>query len=385
MSKKFEDLKIAIVADWLTARGGAEKVVLALTDIFPQADIFTSVFKSKAFPELSKKRVYTSFLQNMFLGKKHQMWPHLRPRAFEQLDLDNYDIVISSASAEAKGVITKPETFHVCYCHTPTRYYWSHYHYYLNNPEYGILNPLVRFLMPRMIHRLRLWDRVAADRVDAFIANSKTTASRIAKYYETESTVIYPPVDAHRFSISQEVDDYYLIVGRQTGYKRTDIAIEAFNHLGLPLKIIGSGPALRKWMLKARRNIEFLGRVSDEEVGQYMSRCQALIFPQEEDAGIVPLEVMASGRPVIAYRAGGATETVLDGVTGIFFADQTPKSLVEALHKFQKMKWKPQVIREHALKFDISIFRRQIKNFIQKNWQEYLKLYGIKDENRYRY
>lgn len=378
MNKKFEDLKIAIVADWLTARGGAEKVVLALTDIFPQADIFTSVFKPKTFPELSKKRVYTSFLQNMFLGKKHQMWPHLRPRAFEQLDLDNYDIVVSSASAEAKGIITKPETFHVCYCHTPIRYYWSHYHYYLNNPEYGILNPLVRFLMPRMIHRLRLWDRVAADRVDAFIANSKTTASRIAKYYEMESTVIYPPVDAHRFSISQEVDDYYLIVGRQTGYKRTDVAIEAFNHLGLPLKIIGSGPALRQWMLKARHNIEFLGRVSDKEVGQYMSRCQALVFPQEEDAGIVPLEVMASGRPVIAYKAGGATETVIDGVTGIFFADQTPKSLVEALHKFQKMKWKPQVIREHALKFDISIFRRQIKNFVKKNWQEYLKLYGDK-------
>jgi len=371
MKSKFEDLKIAIVADWLTSRGGAEKVVITLADLFPNADIFTSVFDDKLFPELAGRTIFTSFLQKMFLGKKHQLWPHLRPRAFEQLDLDNYDIVISSASAEAKGVITKPETLHVCYCHTPTRYYWSHYHYYVNNPEYGVFNPLIKFLMPKIIHKLRLWDRLAADRVDVFIANSKTTSLRIQKYYEAKSNVIYPPVEANKFGISRELDDYYLIVGRQTGYKRTDIAIEAFNHLGLPLKIIGAGPALRKWMLKARKNIEFLGRVSDKDVQRYMSCCQALIFPQEEDAGIVPLEVMASGRPVIAYRAGGATETVKDGITGVFFDRQTPQSLIKAVKKFRNINWKSHIIREHALKFDASVFRNKIKSFIRTNFNKY--------------
>ena len=227
--------------------------------------------------------------------------------------------------------------------------------------------------MPKIIHKLRLWDKLAADRVDNFIANSKTTSKRIKKYYEAESTVIYPPVEARKFNISKEVDDYYLIVGRQTGYKRTDIAIEAFNHLGLPLKVIGTGPALRKWVLKARKNIEFLGRVSDEDVQLYMSRCQALIFPQEEDAGIVPLEVMASGRPVIAYRAGGATETVKDGVTGIFFDEQTSQSLVKAVKEFRDMKWNSHTIREHALEFDTSVFRNKIKNFVRDNFSKYIK------------
>ena len=368
---KLEDLKVAIVADWLTNRGGAEQVVLELVDIFPQADIFTSVFKAKLFPELKNRQVYTSFLQTMPFGAKHQLWPTLRPKAIEQLDLDNYDLVISSSSAEAKGVITKPETLHICYCHTPTRYYWSHYHYYLRHPEYGMLNPLVSFMMPKLIHNLRLWDRVAADRVDRFIANSHHVALRIRKYYEADAEVIYPPVDSERFSISPRPEDYYLIVGRQTGYKRTDIAIEAFNQLGLPLKIIGSGPALRQWILRAGRNIKFLGQLSNEEVASYMSRCRALIFPQEEDAGIVPLEAMASGRPVIAYRAGGALETVVPNMTGIFFDHKSAPSLIEAIKKFKNIQWKPKIIREHALKFDRKIFQRTLKNFIQRAYNEY--------------
>ncbi|OGB74410.1 hypothetical protein A2V68_01725 [candidate division Kazan bacterium RBG_13_50_9] len=379
MLKKLEDLKIAIVADWLTSRGGAERVVLALTDLFPKADIFTSVFKRSAFPELANRRVFTSFLQRMWLGSKHQLWPQLRPQIFEQFDLDDYDIVISSASAEAKGVITKPTTLHICYCHTPTRYYWSHYHYYLANPEYGVLNPLVRVVMPMLIHRLRLWDRVAADRVDVFVANSKTTAARIGKYYEAEAQVIAPPVEVRRFSISREIEDYYLVVGRQTGYKRTDIAIEAFNRLGLPLKVIGTGPALRRWMVRARSNIEFLGRVPDSQVAHYITHCQALIFPGEEDAGIVPLEAMACGRPVIAYRAGGATETVVEGTTGVFFDEQTPRSLMAAVKQFERMRFKPLSIREHALKYDVSIFRRKMRDLVKKTYSEYLKQQGILD------
>ncbi|HCR42337.1 TPA: glycosyltransferase family 4 protein [Patescibacteria group bacterium] len=372
--KNIEELKIAIVADWLASRGGAERVVLALSEIFPQANIFTSVYKPELFPELARRKVITSFLQTMPLGKKHQLWPTLRPLAFELLNLDDYDIVISSASAEAKGVLTKPETLHVCYCHTPTRYYWSHYHYYLQHPEFGWLNPAVRFVIPNLIHKLRLWDRVAADRVDVFLANSRTTQSRIKKYYERESTVIHPPVDTARFSIAEDIEDYYLIVGRQTAYKRTDLAIAAFNSLKLPLKVIGTGPALKQWMLEAKNNISFLGRLSDAEVAHYLSHCRALIMPQEEDAGIVPLEASASGRPVVAYRGGGALDTIIDGKTGIFFDQQTPAALAEAVIKSQAVAWQPEIIRQHAKKFDKANFQNKIKEFIDKSYQDHLTL-----------
>ncbi len=373
MMKDISECKIAIVADWLTGRGGAERVVLAIADLFPQADIFTSVYQPEIFPELSSRRVVTSFLQRMPLGKKHQLWPTLRPLAFELLNLDDYDIVISSASAEAKGVLTKPETLHVCYCHTPTRYYWSHYHYYLEHPEYGGWNWLVKLIMPALIHKLRLWDRVAADRADVFVANSHTTEQRIKKYYERDATVIHPPVDTSRFTIGEQLGDYYLIVGRQTAYKRTDLAITAFNHLKLPLKVIGTGPALKKWMLKARRNIEFLGRVSDAQVAHYLSHCRALIMPQEEDAGIVPLEAMAAGRPVIAYRGGGALETIIEGKTGIFFDQQTPSSLIEAVRKFTQVNWAPQVIQKHAERFDVAIFQNRLRDFVQSAYHQHLK------------
>ena len=371
--KDLANCKIAIVADWLTSRGGAERVVLALTDLFPQADIFTSVYKPELFPELTRRKVVTSFLQRMPLGKKHQLWPTLRPLAFELLNLDDYDIVISSASAEAKGVLTKPETLHICYCHTPTRYYWSHYHYYLQHPEYGGWNWLVKLVMPSLIHKLRLWDRVAADRVDVFVANSHTTEQRIQKYYERPSTVIHPPVDASRFTISEQLGNYYLVVGRQTAYKRTDLAIAAFNHLKLPLKVIGTGPALKKWMLKAHKNIEFLGRVSDAEVAHYLSHCRALIMPQEEDAGIVPLEAMAAGRPVVAYRGGGALETVVEGKTGIFFDQPTSESLIEAVKQCAEKNWDGAIIQRHARKFDREVFQARFQDFVQSAYKEYLK------------
>ncbi|MFA5967239.1 MAG: glycosyltransferase [Patescibacteria group bacterium] len=371
--KELSSCKIAIVADWLTSRGGAERVVLALAELFPQADIFTSVYKPEIFPELARRRVITSFLQKMPLGKKHQLWPTLRPLAFELLDLDNYDIVISSASAEAKGVLTKPETLHICYCHTPTRYYWSHYHYYLQHPEYGGFNWLVKLVMPALIHKLRLWDRVAADRVDVFVANSQTTRQRIKKYYEHEATVIYPPVDTARFTISEKIGDYYLIIGRQTAYKRTDLAIAAFNKLKLPLKIIGTGPALKKWMLRAQRNIEFLGRVSDAEVAHYLSHCRALVMPQEEDAGIVPLEAMAAGRPVIAYRGGGAVETVVMNKTGIFFDQPTPESLMEAVKQCAETKWDPAAIQRQAQKFDRKVFQNSFEDFTRSVYSQHLK------------
>ncbi|MEA1909482.1 MAG: glycosyltransferase [Patescibacteria group bacterium] len=359
-----KDKKVAIVADWLTSRGGAERVVLAMTELFPNADIFTSVYKPEAFPELKDRNVKTSFLQKWPLGKKHQLWPTLRPLAFEMLDLDNYDIVISSASAEAKGVITKPETLHICYCHTPTRYYWSEYHNYLKHPEFGFLNPIVKFVMPRLIHRARLWDKLAADRVDYFIANSQNTKKRIKKYYERDAKVLLPPVEAERFSVSEEIGDYYLILGRQTSYKRTDVAIDAFNKLGLPLKVIGVGPTLEKSKSIAKENINFLGKASDTEVTKHLANAKALIFPQEEDAGIVPMEAMASGRPVIAYGKGGALETVIDKETGLFFREQTGDSLALAIQEFEKMTWDSKKIKDHVDQFSTTNFKRNLYDII---------------------
>lgn len=365
-------LRVAIVADWLTSRGGAERVILLLAEMFPQADIYTSVFKAKNFPELADRRVMTSALQNSPLRYKQQLFPTLRPQVFENFNLDDYDLVLSSAHAEAKGVLTKPETLHICYCHTPTRYYWSHYHEYLQAPQLGLLSPLIKAVMPRLVHRLRLWDRVAADRVDLFIANSHNTARRIKKYYERDSHVIYPPVDYERFQGDGGSGDYYLIVGRQIEYKHSDIAVMAFNELGLPLKIIGEGPELPrlKRLIKSDK-IELLGRLTDEQTTRYFQNCKALLFPQEEDFGIVPLEAMAAGKPVIAYRAGGALETVVDGQTGLFFDEQTSASLCSAVRRFEQMTFSPEVAKAHARKFDNGEFKHQMREFIQTAWQQY--------------
>ena len=373
-TQQFDELKVAIVADWLTSRGGAERVILNFAELFPRADIYTSVFKAAAFPELRGRRVVTSYLQRSPLRYKQQLLPALRPAVFESFDLDAYDLVISSSHAEAKGVITKPETLHICYCHTPTRYYWSHYHRYLRARQLGILDPLVKLVMPSLVHRLRIWDRVAADRVDSFIANSQNTAARIKKYYERGSTVIYPPVDFARFQSESAPGDFYLIVGRQIEYKRTDIAVEAFNQLGLPLKIIGEGPEVaRLKRLATSPNIEFLGRLTDDETTAYFLRCKAVLFPQEEDFGIVPLEAMAAGKPVIAFSAGGALETVIEGQTGIFFSEQTPTSLTDAVQRFERMSFSPGAAREHARQFDNVEFKRQIQEFAEKNWQEHVR------------
>ncbi len=372
MSKKFADLKVAIVTDWLTNRGGGERVFLLFAEIFPQADIYTSVFKASTFPELSGRKIYVSHLQRSPLRNKHQLFAMMRPAVFEAFDLDDYDLVISVTSAEAKGVLTKPETPHICYCHTPTRYYWSHYHDYLKEKQLGLLNPLVKLVMPSLVHKLRMWDRVAADRVDFFIANSRHTQKRIAKYYEAGSAVIHPPVNYQRFSIKAPQEDFYLVVGRQVPYKRTDLVIEAFNQLSRPLKIIGVGPEISRLKGLAKfRNIEFLGGLTDEETARYFASCKALIFPQEEDFGIVPLEAMAAGKPVIAYGKGGALETVIDKKTGLLFKEQTVGCLIEAVKHFEKLAISPSVCRAQARRFDQSVFRRRIKQFIERAISKY--------------
>jgi glycosyltransferase involved in cell wall biosynthesis len=365
-------MRIALVHDWLTNFAGAERVLVSLHELFPQAPIYTSVYCPEEFPQLAEADVRTSFLQKIPLARsRHQAFPLLRTVAFEGFDLSEYDVVISSSHAEGKGVITRPGTLHICYCYTPIRYYWSGYHHYLNNPRYGILNPLIKTIMPYLTNYLRLWDRCAADRVDLFVAISNYIAQRIQKYYRREASVIYPPVNTSWLRISPDIDDYFLLAGRLIPYKRADIVVEAFNRLGLPLKIVGTGSELQSLKDMAGPNIEFLGRIGDEDLGEMYSRCRALIFPQEEDFGIVPLEAMAAGRPVIAYRSGGALETVADGETGVFFERQDAQSLIDAVRDFDPDRFDPEKLRKHAQGFDVSVFKDRIYGFVETAWNNF--------------
>lgn len=363
-------LKIAIVCDWLTNQGGAEHVVHTMHTMFPEAPIFTSVYSKSRLPQFQDADIRTSFLQKIpFAQMKHQWLLNWMPIAFEEFDLSGYDIVLSSASSCAKGVITKPETVHICYCHTPMRYAWDDSHDYIRN--YRFPGFLKRWYIPKAIEKIRIWDRLASDRVEYFLANSKYIQKRIKKYYERDSHVIYPPVDTARFQVSDKLEDYYLAGGRLIPYKRFDLIIDAFNQLGYPLKIFGLGPEYARLKKKAGSNIQLLGQISDEYLQVLYSRARAFIFPQVEDLGIAPLESMASGRPVIAYRAGGARETVVDKVTGIFFEEQSAQSLMEAVRQFEKTKFSPEKIRQHALQFDTSRFKRELKSFIEKKYAEW--------------
>ncbi len=367
-------MKIALIHDWMVSIAGGEQVLLAIHELYPKAPIYTSVYRKEKFPQLKNTKVTPSFLQKIpFAKSKHQMFPHLRPLAFENFDLGKYDVVLSSSHAEAKGVITKPETLHICYCHTPTRYYWSGYHEYVRNPRYGVLNPLVKLVMPYLINYLRIWDRAAADRVDYFIANSQFVADRIKKYYGREATVIYPPVNVSQFKPAKKIKDYYFAFGRLIPYKRFDLIVEAFNDLGLPLKIAGAGSELKKLKKMAKKNIEILGYVTDEELKTLYAEAKAFIFPAEEDFGIAPVEAMASGRPVIAYGRGGALETVKPGVTGVFFKEQTTQCLIDTIRKFDPDVFQSTKIRQHALQFDKAIFQKKIKDFVATKYREHQK------------
>ncbi len=365
-------MRVALVHDWLTNLAGAERVIFAMHESFPEAPIYTSVFVPELFSELSDADVRTSFLQKVPYAKvKHQAFPFLRTIAFEGFDMSEYDVVVSSCHAEAKGVLTRPETLHICYCYTPVRYWWGGYNEYLANPRFGPLNPLVKAVMPFVANYMRVWDRCAADRVDVFVATCGNVANRIKKYYRRDSLVLYPPVNTAWLTPSEDVDEYYLLAGRQIPYKRTDIAVRAFNKLGLPLKVAGTGSELDYLRSIARPNIEFLGRVPDDELAELYSRCRAFIFPQEEDFGITPLEAMAAGRPVIAFRGGGALETVLEGETGVFFDTQDEDSLIEAVKAFKPEEFRPDILRRHAQKFDVGAFKVNFKELVATEWQKY--------------
>lgn len=358
-------MRIALVHDYLVQYGGAERVLEVLCELFPKAPIFTLVYDKKIMRGAFEDRmIRTSFLQKIPLARsRHRLFPMLMPLAIEEFDLSKYQLVISTSNSYAKGVNTSSNSIHVCYCHTPMRYAWDDCHKYLREFSYPLI---LKKVVPFAMNYIRLWDRISADRVNYYIANSDYVANRIKKYYRKDSLVIYPPVDISRFYISDSIDDYFLIVSRLLPYKRFDIAIDAFKELGIPLKVIGSGPdekRLRR-LAKDAPNIEFLGRLSDEEIRDYYSRCQAFIFPSEEDFGIVPVEAMASGRPVIAYRVGGALETVREGITGIFFNEQTSESLKEAINKFKTDQFNPQVIRNHAEKFNKENFKENMIKFL---------------------
>ena len=365
-------MRIALVHDHLAQDGGAEKVLKALADLFPQAPIYTLLYEKKNADKYYKNRqIETSVIQKLPGGVKYYQWymPFM-PLAVEFFDLTDYDLVISDASAFAKGVITSTATLHICYCHTPTRYIWDYTHKYINELKYNKYLKKIIFLV---LNYIRIWDKAAADRVDLYIANSETVKQRIKKYYRRDAVVINPPVEINKFKISQTIADYFLIGGRLSPYKRVDIVIEAFKTLGKKLKIFGDGVDLirLKKIAGGQPNIEFLGRVDDQEKAELFSHCLAFINPQEEDFGITMIEAFASGRPVIAYRKGGATETVIEGITGIFFNEQTTESLIAAVKNFEPNKFNPQIIKQHSEKYSVERFKTEIKNFIEEAYQQF--------------
>lgn len=358
-------MRVAIVHYWLVSMRGGEKVVEALCDLYPNADIFTLIYDPNAVSEKIKRhKVTTSFLQRIpGAVKRYKSLLPLMPFALESLDLGGYDLIISSESGPAKGLIPPPHATHVCYCHSPMRYIWDHYHTYRSDS-----GRLQRAAMQVFAPWLRAWDVSTSSRVDRFVANSHHVAARIGKYYRRPSTVIYPPVAVDDFSPNKGVGDFYLCAGQLVSYKKTELAVEAFSKMGKNLVVIGEGEDLKRLKVMAGPTVTFLGRVPFPSLKEHMARCRALVFPGEEDFGIVPVEVMASGRPVIAYASGGALETVLHGETGLLFNDQSIDSLIEAVMAFEKIEstFQPGALVAHAAQFSEERFKTEIKGVIDE-------------------
>jgi len=367
--ENINDKKIAIVCDWIKDWWGAELVLEQFLEIFPNADIFTSVFWQENNLVFNWKKITSSFIQKIpLLNKSHKLALMLRPLAFESFDLSSYDIVISSTSAESKWIITKPDTIQICYCHTPTRYFWSHYHEYINYMEFGVLNPIWKWLMPKLVHKLRQWDFVAAQRPDFFIANSFNTASRIKKYYNRNSEVIHPCIDTKKFEFREEKEDFYLYVWRCIPYKKFDLLIDSFNKNWKQLIVVTNTPnkLQKKLQSISNNNIKWKIQISGEETRELFSKAKAFLFPPEEDFWLVPIEAMACWTPVIAYWKWWALETVVEWKTWLFFEQQTVESLNKTIDMFEKMEFDYKNIREHALGFDKNLFRKKILDFIER-------------------
>jgi len=362
-------MKIAIVADWLTNYGGAESVVSAFHDLFPEAPIYTTMYKPARMRELGAlKNVRTSWLQRIPFAK-HQWLLGQMPVAVEMMNLDEYDVVLSSCHSVSKGVITKPGTRHISYCHTPMRYAWESWDLETRIKRFPwFLHGIIR----RKMEAIRVWDYCAAQRVDQYIANSTYTANQIQKYYERESTVIYPPVNTAKFKpTAHPANNFYLAVGRLIPYKKFDLVVAACNKLKLRLKVVGNGPEYHKIRKLAGPTVEVFSDVDNDLLAQLYANCRALIFPQIEDAGIVPLEAMSAGRPVIALNRGGSLDTMVDGKTGVLFAEQTITSLTDAIRQFEKKSFDSRFLRTHAEKFDVKVFKRKIQGYIEKAWTQF--------------
>lgn len=343
---------------------GGEQVLEALSDLYPHADIFTLVYDEKKVSEkLKRHRIIPSLLQRIPGAAAHykKLLP-LMPFALESFDLSSYDLVISSESGPAKGIIPAPDAVHICYCHSPMRYVWDHYHTYRANS--GMVS---RALMPFFAPRLRQWDVSTSARVDVFVANSHHVQHRIAKYYRRSSKVVCPPVQVQNFLPAERTDDFYLCAGQLVRYKRVDLAVEAFNRNGKKLVVIGEGEELHRLKATAGPNITFLGRVPFNTLKEFLSKCRALVFPGEEDFGITPVEAMASGRPVIAYGRGGVLDTVIPNKTGVLFEDQSVDGLLQAIDYFEAMEaqFEPLLIRQHAKQFSAEEFKDKMRTIIE--------------------
>lgn len=368
-------MKIALVHDYLVQHGGAERVLECFCELFPHAPIYTLIYDKDAMGEtFADRNIVTSSLQKMpFAQKRHRIFPLFMTSAIEEFDFSQFDIVLSDSSSFAKGIITRPETLHISYVHTPMRYAWDDCQKYTS--DFGFPKMIER-VVPFIMNGVRLWDRISSDRVDRYIANSQFVSRRIKKYYDKDSLVINPPVNVNHFYISNKKpkEEYYLMVGRLIAYKRHDIAIEAFNKSGLPLKIIGRGPELASLKKQANDNIEFLERVDDGDLARYYAEAKAFIFPQEEDFGIVAIEAMAAGRPIIAYRGGDIVEHLIHEKTGLFFDEQTPDSLRDMVDTFDNYTFDPSYIREQSLKFDRETFKRTMKDYIEDAYKDHMQI-----------
>jgi len=353
-------MQVALVASWLNQYGGAERVLETAHELFPNAPIFTSTFHPWTMPPAYRQwDIRTSFLNRIPLKNQRWLLP-LYPAAFESLDLSGYDTIISITSAFAHGIKTPPGARHICYCLTPARFLWN----YADYVERERIGRLPRLILPWFVSGLRDWDRRVADRVTQFISISQIVRERVAQCYQRDSTIIYPPVDVANFTVSRERGDYFLILSRLVPYKRIDLAVQAFNELGLPLVIAGDGRDRARLQAMAKPNVRFLGRVSDAERIDLLARCRAFLFPGEEDFGITPLEASACGKPVIAFAAGGALDSIIEGVTGEFFRAPTAESLVAAIRSFDDQKFDPLAIRQHAEKFGADVFKEKLSSAI---------------------
>ncbi len=372
--RRDSDLKVAIIHDWLPLVGGAERVLEQLLEIYPQAEIYTLFdFVSRTdAPFLANKKVTTSFLQKFpKVSRYYRNLLPFFPFAIEQFDLRQYELILSSSSAVAKGVISSPDQTHVCYCHSPMRYAWDLQAHYLKHTgmSSGVRSTFIRYVL----YKLRIWDVVSSHRVDSFIANSSYIAERIRKTYRRESTVINPPVNISRFQLQSNKEGYYFAASRQVPYKRIDLIVEAFKQMpDKRLIVIGDGPEHKKIKALAGPNVEILGYQPDAVMVDYMRRAKAFIFAAQEDFGILPVEAQACGTPVIAFGRGGARETVLDKRTGLLFDEQTVPSLLDAIERFERLqdKFNSADIRRHASSFSNERFRRDIKNFIDQQLNE---------------